>query len=63
MTHQNIQREICGPERLDLVKVILRGPHCKFSALGPEFLVTALVTTALFVVVFKETEVFGTLNH
>ncbi len=46
MIHQNIQRGICG---LDLVNVILRGPRCKFSALGPEFLATALVTTAFFI--------------
>ncbi len=37
MTHQNIQRGICGPDRLDLVNVILRG-----------FLATALVTTVFF---------------
>ncbi len=42
MTHKNIQRGICGPDGLDLVYVILRGPHRKFSAQGPEFLATAL---------------------
>ncbi len=33
---------MCGPDGLDLVNVILKGPHSKFSAQGPEFLATAL---------------------
>ncbi len=32
MIHQNIQGGICGPDGLDLVHVILRGPHRKFRA-------------------------------
>ncbi len=39
-TYQNIQGGICGPDGLDLVNVILRGPHSKFSAQGPESLAT-----------------------
>ncbi len=44
MTLQNIQGEMCEPDGLDLVNLILRGPYNKFSAQGPEFLATDLHT-------------------
>ncbi len=67
MTHQNIQGGICGLDELDLLNVILRGPHRKFSAQGPEFLVTALYTPQQELnVIFHVLETFGAapkLNH